>query len=222
MVRILGISGSPTRRGATDYAVRQALKAAEEVPGVSTTYWSVSGKRIGFCIHCDKCVRQKAMCCIEDDIKSLEPLVLEADGFIIGSPVYDMNISAQLAACFNRLRPMYIVHPGGLKNKVGGAIALGGTRHGGQGTAILAIHDFYLMHEMLVCGGAGGCYSGGTVWTKDGRAKGAEADEIGMNTVRGLGHAVAEATVVAALGRGRWQEEERSLQIKDAGPVRDH
>jgi len=222
MVTILGISGSPTRRGATDYAVREALRAAEEIPGVSTAYWSVSGKKIRFCIHCNKCVREKTMCSIDDDIRSLEPLVLEADAFIIGSPVYDMNVSAQLSACFNRLRPLYIVHPSGLKNKVGGAIAVGGTRHGGQETTILAIHNFYLMHEILVCGGAAGCYSGGTVWTKDGRAKGAEDDKIGMNTVRGLGRAVAEAAIVSALGRRLWHEEKQRLGIRGVGPIRDH
>jgi multimeric flavodoxin WrbA len=221
VVKILGICGSP-RKGATEYATKQALAACEQVPGVTTVYWSVRGKKIGYCVHCDSCMRNKSMCQTQDDFKELEALVLDADGFIVGSPVYDMNITAQLAACFNRLRPVYIVHPGLLRNKVGGAIALGGTRHGGQEMTLLAVINFFLMHEILVTGGVGGCYSGGKVWTRDRPAEGAREDEVGMGTVVGLGKAVAEAATVAALGRAQWAEEKKRLQIVEAGPVRDH
>ncbi len=222
MVKILGISGSP-RKASTDYAVKEALKAAKENFDVSTMFWSVKGKNIRYCIHCDKCIREKSMCYFEDDFKELEKLFLGADGFIIGSPVYDMNITAQLAACFNRLRPIYLIHPNKLKNKVGGGIALGGTRHGGQESALQSIINFYLMHGILVCGGISGCYSGGTVWTKDKKAQGAMSDKIGMETVRGLGRAIAEAAIVTSIGRkemkaGKIQDyQERKEMIDDHG-----
>src|SRR6056297_1780827 len=183
MAIILGISGSP-RKGATDFAVREALKEAEKIPEIETRYWTVRGKKIGYCVHCDACIRNKSMCIIKDDLQELEELVLQADGFIIGSPVYDMNVSAQLAAVFNRLRPMYLVHPGHLQNKVGAALSTGGTRHGGQETTNLAIINYYLMHEMLVSGGLGGCYNGGTVWSKDNKKQGVLDDETGLDTIR--------------------------------------
>lgn len=219
MVKILGICGSP-RVGATEYAVKAALEAAAKYPDVVTEYWSVRGKKIGYCVHCDTCVKKKQMCHIEDDVKQLEELFLEADGIIIGSPVYDMNITAQLAACFNRLRPMYIVHPGKLKNKVGGALVTAGTRHGGQETALSAIINFFLMYEFLVTGGAGGCYNGGTIWSKDNKAQGAIDDVVGMNTVLGVGRAVAEAAIVTKKGREYWA----SLNFKpdQTEPIRDH
>ncbi|QGP91192.1 NAD(P)H dehydrogenase (quinone) [Neomoorella glycerini] len=218
---ILGISGSP-RKGATEYAVQEALKAAAEIPGIETRFWTVRAKKIQFCTHCDRCIREKRMCCKEDDVKELEQLVLAADGFIVGSPVYDMNITAQLATCFNRLRPIFLVHPGALRNKAAGAITLGGTRHGGQETALISLINFFLMHEMLVCGGTGGCYSGGKVWTRDGLARGAAEDEVGMGTVRGLGRAVAEATMVTALGREAWAAKKAELGLGETGPIRDH
>lgn len=221
MVKILGISGS-SRRGSTELALREALKAAEEVPGVSTDLWTVRGKKIGFCTHCDRCIRQNTTCHVQDDMKSLEPLFLAADGFIIASPVYDMNIPAQLAAVFNRLRPIYHVHPGLLKYKVGGAIALGGTRSGGQETTLQAILNFYLMHEMLVSGGVDGTYTGGKVWTQDKLPKDTLEDKVGLNTVRALGRAVGEATVVAALGRRQWDEEKKTTGFVSTAPVWDH
>lgn len=224
MVKILGICGSP-RHGATEYAVQEALKAAEEtVPGIETEYWSIRGKKIGNCVHCDACIRNHTMCIIKDDLQELETKILEADGFIIGSPVYDMNITAQLTALFNRLRPIYLVHAGKLQNKVGAAITTGGTRYGGQELAKLPIINFYLMHEMLVTGGLGGCYIGGTIWSKDRKAKGAEEDIVGMDTVRRLGQGVAEAVMVSKYGLDKWNQEKINLEIQldEKSPIRDH
>lgn len=224
MVKILGISGSP-RIGATDYAVKAALKAIEEtVPGVETEYWSVRGKKIAPCVHCDSCIRNKTMCIIQDDLQELEPKILEADAIVIGSPVYDMSITAQLAAVFNRLRPIYLVHAGELQNKIGAAITTGGTRYGGQELAKLPIINFFLMHEMLVTGGLGGCYIGGTIWSKDEKAKGAEEDTVGMDTVVRLGQGVAEAVMVSKYGREIWEEKKKEIDFvaDDKSPLRDH
>lgn len=223
MPKILGICGSP-RKGATEFAIKEALKAAEEIPGITTEFWSVRGKKISYCYHCDRCIKDKTMCFIQDDIKGLEELFLEADGFIIGSPVYDMNVTAQLAAVFNRLRPVYLVHPGVLKNKVGGALTTGGTRHGGQEMVLQAINNFYLMHEILVTGGLGGCYNGGTIWSKDMKAQGAMDDTVGLDTVRRLGRGVAEAVMVSSLGREKWlnMAKELNIDIEGESPLRDH
>lgn len=223
MAKILGICGSP-RKGATEYAVQEALKAAQQIPGIEIDYWSVRGKKIGPCVHCDACIRKGTMCIIKDDIQELEQKILEADGFIIGSPVYDMNISAQLTAVFNRLRPMYLVHPGKLQNKVGACITTGGTRYGGQELAKLPIINFFLMHEMLVSGGLGGCYIGGTIWSKDGKVKGAEEDTTGMDTIKRLGLGVAEAVMVSRYGLEKWNWEKEGLSIgqDEKSPLRDH
>ena len=223
MPKILGICGSP-RKGATEFALREALQAAEEVPGIETQFWTVRGKKISYCLHCDRCIKNNTMCFIQDDFKELEEVFLDVDGFIIGSPVYDMNITAQLAAVINRLRPIYIVHPGVLKNKVGGALATGGTRHGGQEMAILSILNFYLMHEILASGGLGGCYNGGTIWSRDLRAQGAKDDIVGLDTVRRMGRGIAEATMVSVLGRSEWKHRAEKLKIDLTGksPIRDH
>ncbi len=217
MPLILGISGSP-RKGATEFAVKTALEMAQTLAGIETAYWSVHQKQIGFCLHCDRCVRDQSLCFQNDGVRELEELIIKADGVIAGSPVYDMNISGQLAACFNRLRPMYIVHPSGFRYKVGGAIAVGGTRHGGQETTLAAINNFFLMNEMLVTSGPGGCYNGGKIWSKDARVQGARDDIAGMNTVKALGLAVAEATIIASLGRAAFAQKYASK----LEAVRDH
>jgi len=221
MVKILGISGSP-RKASTDYVVHAALKAAEEIPGIETEFWGVRGKKINFCTHCDRCIREKTLCYIDDDAKILIDKILEADGLIIGSPVYDMSITAQLTAIINRTRPFYMVMPGVMKNKVAGAITVGGTRHGGQETALQVIHNWLVSSELLVTGGLSGCYNGGTVWSQDKKAAGAEADTIGMNTVIALGRGVAEAAMISSIGRKGWAEEKKRLGIETAEIIEGH
>ncbi|AMP19848.1 NAD(FAD)-dependent dehydrogenase [endosymbiont 'TC1' of Trimyema compressum] len=164
------------------------------------------------------------MCIIKDDLQELEKKVLEADALLVGSPVYDMNVTAQLQAVFNRLRPIYLVYPVGLQNKVGSAISTGGTRHGGQELVNTNILNFFLMHEMLAFGGLGGCYNGGTVWSRDQKAAGVKEDTVGLDTVKRLGAGLGEAVMVSAYGRAKWLEVKESLKIQNdsKSPLREH
>lgn len=223
MPKILGISGSP-RNGSTLEALKIALDEAATIPSIETEIWSVRGKKIGYCVHCDACIRRNVMCIIKDDLQELEAKILEADGIIVASPVYDMNVTAQLQAVFNRLRPIYLVHAGQLQNKIGAAIATGGTRHGGQEIVNQNILNFFLMHEMLAFGGLGGCYNGGTIWSKDQKAQGTRDDETGLDGIKRLGFGMGEAVMSSVYGREKWFSMKKELQLinNDKSPLRDH
>ena len=56
-VKIMGVSGSP-QKGATQFSVREALKAAAQVPGVTVDFIDLKAKKINFCIHCNRCVKK--------------------------------------------------------------------------------------------------------------------------------------------------------------------
>lgn len=200
-VLILGISGS-NRKAGTEYCVKQALRAAEEsISGTITRYLSLKGKKISFCIHCDRCIKERCLCTVKDDFQEIQGAFLEADGYIIGTPVYNMNCTPLLQAFFSRLRPLFLVHPGIVANRVGGAIAVGGTRHGGQESAILAIRNFYLTFEILVTGGPSDNYGGAAVWSRDRAEEGVIEDAIGMEKVVGLGRRIAEVAWVLKKGK---------------------
>ncbi len=78
-----------------------------------------------------------------------------------------------------------------LKNKIGGAISVGGSRNGGQETTISAIHEFMLIHDMVIVGdGAPLAHYGGT--GVGGAKDETENDEIGLKTSQNLGRRVAE------------------------------
>ncbi len=200
-VKVLGICGSHRAKGATEYSVKKALEAAETVPGITTQYVGLRGKKIGHCIHCNQCIKNNCLCVIEDDFQEVQQMFLDADAYIIGSPVYQMNSTPLLQDFCSRLRPTYLVHPGHFTNRVGGAIATGGTRHGGQEMTLLTIKNFFLTYEILVTGGPGGNYCGASVWSKDRKAEGAEEDVVGMEKVVGLGRRVAEAALTIEAGR---------------------
>ena len=88
----------------------------------------------------------------------------------------------------------------------------------GTVTTLAAINNFFMMNEMHVIGGPGGCYNGGKIWSKDAKAQGAQEDTVGMNTVRALGIAVAEAAIITSIGRAAFKEKYTSRME----PVRDH
>lgn len=183
-IRLLGISGSP-REGATAYVLREALEFAESLGDVETELVSLKGKKIGFCLHCDYCVRTKEGCIQKDDVSDLYPSMEAADAWLLATPVYQGSLSAQLKAVLDRCRALVARDPNVLQNKVGAAIAVGGDRAGGQEPAIMAIHAFYLANKMIpVSGGPFGSNLGGTIWSRDKRAEGAAADEEGKRSVR--------------------------------------
>ena len=165
--------------------MREALSFAASLGSVATEYISLRGKDIEFCIHCDHCVRKKAGCIFEDDVAAMYPAMEAADAWLVGTPVYQGTLSGQLKTVLDRCRAVVARDVDAFKDKVGAAIAVGGDRVGGQEPAIIAIHSFYLANKMIpVSGGPFGSNLGGTVWSRDLGADGAEADELGMESVR--------------------------------------
>jgi multimeric flavodoxin WrbA len=183
-IYILGISGSP-RIGSTDYIINEALNHAKtKLEVVETDYFSVHGKKINFCIHCDHCLKNKEGCVHKDDMNELYSKLIKANAYIIGSPVYQGNISGQLKTVFDRCRALVAKDPQVFQDKVGIAIAVGGDRVGGQESTIHTILDFYVINGILaVSGGFFGANLGGTIWSKDKGALGAQEDSEGVKTV---------------------------------------
>jgi multimeric flavodoxin WrbA len=179
---ILGICGSP-RNQATEYVLRKALSALE-AQGFQTIFYSIRGKKIGFCIHCDYCVKTHQGCAIIDDVQELYARLTEADGIIIASPVYNGGISAQTKAIMDRCRALLAANPQVFKGKLGMAITIGGDRIGGQEPAIEQIMAFFLINGVTpVTGGSFGANLGATFWSRDSLI-GVKKDLEGFKTMK--------------------------------------
>lgn len=204
-MKIVGISGSPRANGNTDILVQEALKAASEM-SVKTEFIPLSGKKIKPCNGCGTCRTEssKGICAIkDDDVPRIYEAMKEADGIIVASPVYFLSVTAQIKALFDRSVILRYAKgipqdrpgvPGGpeflLKNKVGGAIAVGGGRDGGQLFTINSIIQWMLMQNMVVVGNNYGM--GGSAMA--GMKGDARNDEIGLAMVKHVGMRVAEIT----------------------------
>ena len=190
---ILGICGSP-RKMATDHVLGEALKMLEE-RGVQTALFSVRGKNISPCRHCDYCLKNKE-CVVKDDMYQLYPLFREAEGFVIATPVYNGGLSAQTKAVIDRTRATLAADPKALRGKPGMAIAVGGDRMGGQELAIQQIHTFYILNGMTpISGGFFGANLGATFWSKD-TLEGVKEDAEGFRSLRKTVKKFAEALQV--------------------------
>lgn len=177
---IVGICGSP-RKQATDYILNEALNMLEE-KGHETTFFSIRGKDIAGCMHCDYCLRKKE-CIKKDDMYEVYNLIKDCKGLIIASPSYNGGMSAQLKAVLDRTRAMGAADINFLKNKVGMAIAVGGDRMGGQELVIQQIITYYVLTGAIpVSGGAWGANLGATFWSKD-SLDGVKEDEEGFKTL---------------------------------------
>jgi multimeric flavodoxin WrbA len=178
---ILGISGSP-RKMATEHILGEALRMLDEM-GFQTEQFGMRGKSISPCRHCDYCLKNKE-CIVKDDMQQLYPLIREAEGFVIATPVYNGSMSAQTKIVIDRTRASLAADPKALRYKPGMAIAVGGDRMGGQELALQQIHTFYILNGMIpVSGGFFGANLGATFYSRD-TLEGAQKDEEGFRSLR--------------------------------------
>ena len=143
-ITLLGVSGSP-RLKSTHYAVNEALEYARERHGVETDYFSVHRKAIGFCTHCDACIRKKQGCAFQDDAME-RGVSRRCCARMPGSS------AARLPGAGERPDedgPGSLPRPGGPRRARlsqqgrGWASAIGGDRSGGQEPTLQSLIDFY-------------------------------------------------------------------------------
>jgi multimeric flavodoxin WrbA len=180
-MKILGLSGSPNKNGNTVFAVRRALETAQS-EGAETRFLSLAGLQIHPCTGCFACQKDRK-CIYQDDMTAILDELRACDGLILGSPVYFGMVSGLMKNMMDRtvpLRPIY-GEPLELAGKIGGGIACGGFRNGGQETTLQNIHTFLLQQNMRVINdGAGFSHAGGTI------AGEARDDTLGLQTVENL------------------------------------
>jgi len=164
MANIVGLSGSPRKGGNTDILVQHALEAASD-RGVDIEFITLAEKDIRPCQGCygGRQDGSGGKCVLNDDLPAIFDRLAEADGIIIGSPVYFLTVTAQLKAVFDRglvlrygnTRPDTKTGGPGkpefvLGDKVGGAIAVAGGN--GQQLTLLEIIKWMVFQNMIVVG----------------------------------------------------------------------
>jgi len=100
-MKVLGLVGSPRKGGNTHLLVQEALAAAEEV-GAKIELVHIADLDFQFCQSCFQC-RELGACVLNDNLEDLLEKIEDADGLILGTPVYGHHLPGQLKALFDRL-----------------------------------------------------------------------------------------------------------------------
>ena len=183
-MKVLAINGSARKDGNTAILIKKVLTQLEK-EGIETELIQLSGNVIRGCTACDMCTRNMdGRCVVEGDIiKKIIEQMAEADGIILGSPVYFSNMTPELKAVIDRAGRVARANNGILNRKIGAAVVA--VRRAGALTTLNAINQFFLVENMMVVGSS--------YWNLGiGRNIGeVEDDDEGMRTMEDLGKNMA-------------------------------
>jgi multimeric flavodoxin WrbA len=190
-VKILGISCSARKDKNTVVALRAALDAAKEsFPRIEVELIDLGGMKIPGDVAAGIPLEAGQ----QDDFPKVEAKMREPNvgGIIVATPVYFSGMSSLCKAFLDRW--MAFRKNFDLRNKIGGAIAVGAARNGGQELTIQSVHAAMFCQDMiLVSDGMPTARLGGIVVS--GGEGGAAADAAGMTTAKGVGKRVAEVAL---------------------------
>ena len=124
-VKVVGFIGSPRVDGNTDRMVEWVLEAAME-EGAEVECVALREKRIAPCKACETCAKPPHRCATQDDMEDIQALLSQAQGIVLGTPVYWWGPSAQMKAFVDRWYGFRGDHRGTVRGKKFGlVVALG-------------------------------------------------------------------------------------------------
>ena len=172
-MKVLLINGSPKTNGNTAFALEQMAEvfAAE---GIETEIIQVGSKDIRGCIGCGSCYKN-GKCVFDDLVNSVAEKFKEADGMVVGSPVYYASPNGTLISFLDRL---FYSASYDLRMKVGASVVV--ARRGGCTAAMDVLNKYFTISQMPV--------ASSSYWNLIHGAKPGEAaqDPEGIRTMRNL------------------------------------
>ena len=175
-MKVLVINGSPHLNGCTDRALREAEETLKS-NGIDVERINVGNKDVRGCIGCNFC-REHGRCVFNDIVNETAPKLAEADGLLVGTPVYYAGANGQLLAFLDRL---FYSTSGTVDKtmKVGAAVV--SSRRAGSTGAFDEINKYFTISAMPVVSS--------TYWNEvhGFTAADVEDDLEGLQTMRNLG-----------------------------------
>ena len=187
-MKVLLINGSPKANGNTALALQEMADVfARE--GIEAEIIHVGNQAIRGCVACGSCYKT-GMCTFDDLVNEVAPKFQEADGIVLGSPVYYASANATLIAFLDRL--FYSSHFD-KRMKVGASIVV--ARRGGCSATFDELNKYFTISGIPV--------ASSHYWNCiHGSAPGqAEQDAEGIITMRNLAKNMAFLMKSIALGK---------------------
>jgi multimeric flavodoxin WrbA len=175
-MKVIGIAGSLRAKSNTLHYVKNALTVFQN-KGIETELISLRGKEIKPCNGCYDCVK-KGYCTIKgDDFDGILATMREAEGLILGSPVYLSSVVPQMMALLARATFVAYWNDKFFAGKVGGPITV--ARRAGHNLAFSQLLLWFFINGITV--------PGSTYWNVGmagaGGARDADQDKEGLATV---------------------------------------
>ncbi len=173
MGKILLLNGSAHVHGCTATALDEMIKVFEK-EGMETKLIQVGAKDIRGCISCNKC-SENGKCVFDDLVNEVAGLFEEADGLVVGSPVYYGSPNGNILSFMDRLfySTQFSKHM-----KVGAAVV--SCRRGGNTASFDVLNKYFTISGMPV--------ASSTYWNQvyGFAAEDVKKDLEGLQTMRNL------------------------------------
>lgn len=142
-MKVIAINGSPKPKGNT-YQSLKIVCDELEARNIETEIIHVGNMELKGCISCGQC--SEGHCVYSDDkFKEIVNKVHNADGLILGSPVYYAGIAGTMKSFLDR---MFYPNRGRMRLKVGASVAV--LRRSGGVTTFDQLNNYFLISEMLI------------------------------------------------------------------------
>ena len=190
-MKVLMLNGSPKDKGNTALALAEMEKVFLE-EGIEVVTVQVGNQAVRGCIACGGCSKT-GKCVFDDVVNEIAPIFREADGLVVGSPVYYASANATLVAVLDRL----FYSTGFDKTmKVGASIVV--ARRGGCSATFDELNKYFTISGMPV--------ASSQYWNSiHGGAPGeAKEDAEGLQTMRALARNMAFLMKSIALGKEKY------------------
>ena len=178
MSKVLLLNGSPHVHGCTAAALEEMIQVFKE-EGVETELIQVGTKDIRGCIACGTC-SLKGKCVFDDLVNEVAPKFEEADGLVVGSPVYYGSPNGNILSFMDRL----FYSTGFSKQmKVGAAVV--SCRRGGNTASFDVLNKYFTISGMPV--------AASTYWNQvhGFTAEDVKKDLEGLQTMRNLARSMS-------------------------------
>lgn len=195
-MKVLILNGSPHQNGNTATALNEMARIFE-AEGITVETVHLGHLPIRGCIGCGACYKLKK-CAFDDIVNDLAVKFEDADGLIVGSPVYYASANSTITACLDRL---FYSTRFDKRMKVGAAIAV--ARRGGITSTFDQLNKYFTISEMPV---VSSCYWNGVHGAVAGEAL---QDAEGIRVVRTLAKNMAFLMRSIALGKEAYGLPER-------------
>ena len=200
-MKILMLNGSPHKEGNT-YVALAEMKKVFDVEGFDVEIIHVGNKDIRGCIACKTCY-EKGECVFDDCVNEIAKKFVDADGLVVGSPVYYASANATLIALLDRL---FYSTPFDKTMKVGAAVCV--ARRGGLTATFDQLNKFFSISGMPI--------ASGQYWNGIHGRQGQEAlgDEEGLQQMRTLAKNMAFLIKSIQLGKEKFglpEKEEKTF-----------